>query len=508
MDAVQIPIKINQTKQSDGGKQKSNMQTEAPTIPFNQILALFNQLSQTSGTGDQQAEASANKLLEKVNGSPLDLSKLCLGPDEQVISDLTVSAVASYQGQPLAPITGMDSKQTKLGTTEAGMPGEISDHLLQSVHNQGEIADLSKTSLPIPGLAAENQAIEVGENLNHPQTGVENTNKEDIFEELLNKNLNQETGKSDMLQNRVRLAADSFPEFVTQLSELISQNLRSVNGATEKNSLTVLADLKNIGKINIEISSLPGPVGLKLTADSSSARELLQSQLQRLEQAVQQSGLVVKKIEIIDHPVAPFLETLSSNQADDPAEMNGPVNQGTLHSQTPVLGDKSMSGQPRPVLSIHDFVPEVSGWLARQGQTTAKEVKFLLSPEHLGQLEVKLTTVDGQVSAQIITDTLQAKEILSGQLHQLKQALQQQGLILQKLEIIQQPAGIFHQAQPNQTFSQGGFHSSPEHHSGQSAKNDEKKPKENEQIELDMDTPLTSYRGPVQRMSSNIDFTA
>ncbi|WML31568.1 flagellar hook-length control protein FliK [Neobacillus sp. OS1-32] len=518
MDAVQISIKINQTKQSDGGKQKSNILTEAPTIPFNQILAMFNNPSQTSETEVQQAGETANKSLGKSNENPLDLLKLSSDGDDQTNSDLTVLAVPFYQGQPLAPMIVGDSNKAEPAVPEEGMLGqgtmENSNDWLQVVHTQGEAADLSKTSLSITDLAAENKT---GDGLDKPQAGIENTNKEDIFAELLNKNVTQniqEAGKGDFDQNRVQLAVDSFPEFVAQLSDLISQNLRSVNGANEKNSLTVLADLKSIGKINIEISSLPGPAALELTVDPASAKEMLQSQLQRLEQAVQQSGLVVKKIEIVDHPSAPFLEpTLSSNQADNTAEMNGPVNQGTLHSQTMGLNHKSMSGQPRPVLSIHDFTPEVSSWIAKnigssQGQNTAKEVKFLLSPEHLGQMEVKLTTTGGQVSAQIITDTIQAKEILSGQLHTLKQALQQQGLMLQKLEVIQQPAGILNQAQLNQSFSQGGFHSSPEHRSGQSAKNDAKKPKENGQMEIDMDTPLTTYQGAVQRTSSNIDFTA
>ena len=51
-----------------------------------------------------------------------------------------------------------------------------------------------------------------------------------------------------------------------------------------------------------------------------------------------------------------------------------------------------------------------------------------LSPENLGQVDVKLTMHNGQLVAHFAAQTLLGKEMLEGQLSQLKQSLQGQGL--------------------------------------------------------------------------------
>ncbi|MGG4034490.1 flagellar hook-length control protein FliK [Paenibacillus cisolokensis] len=63
------------------------------------------------------------------------------------------------------------------------------------------------------------------------------------------------------------------------------------------------------------------------------------------------------------------------------------------------------------------------------------EARLSLSPEHLGQLEVKLTVRKGQLAAQFVTDTPMAKEMLDSQLPQLRAALQQQGLQVDSLDV-------------------------------------------------------------------------
>ncbi|MDQ0482245.1 flagellar hook-length control protein FliK [Alkalihalobacillus hemicentroti] len=92
------------------------------------------------------------------------------------------------------------------------------------------------------------------------------------------------------------------------------------------------------------------------------------------------------------------------------------------------------------------------------------QIRIKLSPENLGQLDIRLTTSDGKLTAFIATATSAAKEMIESQLHQLRQTLVQQGVQLDKVEVIQQPSspsssmmqdGRSHQGQQ---FDQGKQH--------------------------------------------------
>jgi len=86
--------------------------------------------------------------------------------------------------------------------------------------------------------------------------------------------------------------------------------------------------------------------------------------------------------------------------------------------------------------------------LSKNGDET--NIRIKLSPENLGQLDIRLTTLDGKVTAHIVTATTGAKELIESQIHQLRQTLVQQGIQLDKVEVVQQSQG------PQQPFMQDG----------------------------------------------------
>ncbi|NEW05548.1 hypothetical protein GK047_05885 [Paenibacillus sp. SYP-B3998] len=65
------------------------------------------------------------------------------------------------------------------------------------------------------------------------------------------------------------------------------------------------------------------------------------------------------------------------------------------------------------------------------------EAKLSLFPKNLGHVDVKITMHQGQLIAQFAADTVAAKQMLESQLPQLRQALQTQGLQVEKLEVTQ-----------------------------------------------------------------------
>ncbi len=186
-----------------------------------------------------------------------------------------------------------------------------------------------------------------------------------------------------------------------------------------------------------------------------------------------------------------------------------------VNHQLPNIGSKDMPAgiSSQTAIPVTDFAPEVSEWIGRYirvsaGESGSTAAKFSLYPEHLGHVEIKITTNQGHVSAQIVTDTPLAKEALEGQIQHLRQSLQQQGLIVQKLDVVQQTSETNVLNQANMSFSQSGSYSSREQQNSRSSQDVSKKRQDTGQKEVENESLAISYGGAVKNSASRIDFTA
>jgi hypothetical protein len=198
------------------------------------------------------------------------------------------------------------------------------------------------------------------------------------------------------------------------------------------------------------------------------------------------------------------LDEFSSKLDTVSATLSQPKKDTSIDTKTP---------QNSQNLMLTSFVPEVSKFADRylrilNGQTGSTEAKFNLFPEHLGHLEVKIVSQDSQVSIQIVTDTSVAKESLEGQLHQLRQSLQTQGLQVQKLEIVQQLPGSFDSSQTGLSFSQGGSSSSQQQPTYNLTREQTKNGSNGEEQELEREHVPLTYGGVAPKSTTSIDFTA
>ncbi|USB32094.1 flagellar hook-length control protein FliK [Paenibacillus sp. YPG26] len=90
---------------------------------------------------------------------------------------------------------------------------------------------------------------------------------------------------------------------------------------------------------------------------------------------------------------------------------------------------------------VEQFAKEMSGFVVGkldivklQGMT---EATISLFPEHLGQVDVKITMQNGHLIAQFATEHAFAKDSLEQQMNQLRAALQSQGIQVERLEVTQ-----------------------------------------------------------------------
>src|SRR5690606_10896268 len=114
-----------------------------------------------------------------------------------------------------------------------------------------------------------------------------------------------------------------------------------------------------------------------------------------------------------------------------------------------------------PQVPVQAFADEMNQFVLRSFQVTQlnglSEAKISLVPEHLGQVDIKLTMHNGQLTAQLVTETALGRDMLEQQLGQLRQSLQSQGIQVERLEVTQQSSSTTnflrdqgqHQQQPS-----------------------------------------------------------
>ncbi|WP_274361479.1 flagellar hook-length control protein FliK [Paenibacillus thermotolerans] len=106
-------------------------------------------------------------------------------------------------------------------------------------------------------------------------------------------------------------------------------------------------------------------------------------------------------------------------------------------------------------MNAEAFADEMADWMLKQSlggkSGILTEAKIMLKPEHLGQLEVKLSMHNGQLVALFHTESAAAKDMLESNLAALRMNLSSSGVQVEKLEVSQQQA-----AQGSGLFGQEG----------------------------------------------------
>lgn len=104
-----------------------------------------------------------------------------------------------------------------------------------------------------------------------------------------------------------------------------------------------------------------------------------------------------------------------------------------------------------------DISKFITGKLRVQTGNGLTEARLTMSPEALGQVEVRLSLQNGQLAAHFAAQTAMGKDALEAQLAQLRAALQSQGIQVEKIEVTQSAAlqsSLFHDQRGQQQAQQ------------------------------------------------------
>ncbi|MFK7695834.1 flagellar hook-length control protein FliK [Paenibacillus sp. HJGM_3] len=372
-------------------------------------LLLPGLLGSTSSEGQGQEVSPAQALLQLLN-------QLLNGTSEQADSDATAyadgsmdtgNALAQLQLLLLQWLSSAHSNPTAGGEANAGLS-------VSSVHTD-EPGQASRQLLLLLTAMLEQQSNQAGAG----QPSVES------FKELL----------KPVLAEIQAAAAREAASGTAQAAVAVTNAAQPNEAAAGRESLLITAR-KPIYKSSNAPAAASQPL-VQLVADGRSYTGLsmlaARANLQAPVSPVPESGAVTASPAEASVPVDAIRSTDSEEST-----------QGTAVFRMPTATDAVVKADA-PV-SAHRFAQEMSQLMKSMNmQATGghSAIKITLMPEHLGQVDVKMSMQNGHLVAQFVADTVHGKDMLESQLPQLRAVLQSQGLQVDRLEVAQGQAAAF-----------------------------------------------------------------
>jgi flagellar hook-length control protein FliK len=108
----------------------------------------------------------------------------------------------------------------------------------------------------------------------------------------------------------------------------------------------------------------------------------------------------------------------------------GEAVQATGQGQPGSIAQQAAAGPAglRPPVSPQALVDQVKVRIVQNAQSGLDTVRIQLRPDHMGRVDVKMSIVDGRVTAQIVAENREALDILKADSRGLEKALNDAGL--------------------------------------------------------------------------------
>lgn len=443
---TQINIKINQTEAISGKTEKSG---EGSGNTFGQVLDAIQNLMQTSPSGEQAPVLSATQeSMHTLNG---ESETPVLLEEEWLELDMVLAEIAAYIEQNPVLSTSMQKEGSQTNPTIKQLVNELEQWTQK----------LDKGSL----VTNQTQLVQDLKQLLIDITSSHNTISID--------------SAIEQIRAKIQLALEqgfAASGHANEMEPNVDQTNIQANDPTMTKNLETFENIRQPVKLPF-LAEGPQNQNLGINQDASGMNNSVQ----------------------LKDELAPTVQAGTSGQSvpnGSSIPVGTPV---TTITRTDLVPG---AAAPTPVLPVQ----EVSEWAGRfirvsTVQAGSTQARISLYPEHLGHVEIKIMSNEGHVSAQFITETAVAKDALEGQLHQLKQTLQQFGLQVQRLDIIQQSQSPMGNNQTNLSFSSGGSNSS----------NEQRRSNQKESINMnkkDEDAIPAAYGHAPRKNWSNIDFSA
>ena len=107
----------------------------------------------------------------------------------------------------------------------------------------------------------------------------------------------------------------------------------------------------------------------------------------------------------------------------------------TSQNMNKVSGDAEIKGHTKSVYNLPEPLPKVFDRMVVMIKNGEQTGKIMIQPPELGKIDIDLTIKNGHVQASLSTENYAVKEIIETNLNQLKQQLNDQGLIVEQFNV-------------------------------------------------------------------------
>lgn len=235
-----------------------------------------------------------------------------------------------------------------------------------------------------------------------------------------------------------------------QLVALLQNKVSSTNSSSQ--ALQLLASFQNI---------LQEAGVVDKQSSSAQHRALVLSNLNVVTPPI--SAVTDTSVKTVQEPLLTQSNPSNTLLAEEDSSMNqdDSLSQGTFTAGELVMreGIKNPLKAAAASVPVEQFAKEMTSFVINKldivKQNGMTEAKISLYPEHLGQVDIKITMLNGQLVATFMTERSGAKELLEQQMSQLRIALQSQGLQVEKLEVTQNQSLESHMYQDGRQSNAG-----------------------------------------------------
>ncbi|WP_328802419.1 flagellar hook-length control protein FliK [Paenibacillus sp. LX16] len=257
----------------------------------------------------------------------------------------------------------------------------------------------------------------------------------------------------DALSQLANVAEQASGDQKSQVAQLL-QSLQSATAGTgaisdeQWNGVMKAVELADGGDSQAVQPSANRSNGTQTVAAATTDKQVVASQQQTSQGETNQQGSDGQRSST-NLLVQSAVKTTETDEASAFVDATEQADSTATDNQTPVIttaGQLSVQTQgttpstpAQPVVHVRQFAKEMTEFVVQKldivKHTGLTEATIMLRPDHLGQLEVKLTMQNGHLVAQFMTEHSGAKDLLEQQMSQLRSSLQSQGIQVDKVEV-------------------------------------------------------------------------
>lgn len=257
----------------------------------------------------------------------------------------------------------------------------------------------------------------------------------------------------DALSQLANVAEQASGDQKSQVTQLL-QSLQSATAGTgaisdeQWNGVMKAVELADGGDSQAVQPSANRTNGTQTVATATTDKQVVASQQQASQGETNQQGSEGQRSST-NILVQSAVKTTATDEASAFVDATEQADSTATDNQTPVIttaGQLSVQTQgttpsapAQPVVHVRQFAKEMTEFVVQKldivKHTGLTEATIMLRPDHLGQLEVKLTMQNGHLVAQFMTEHSGAKDLLEQQTSQLRSSLQSQGIQVDKVEV-------------------------------------------------------------------------